>query len=69
MIDRECQVCSEYSSDVWTLEVSDERNKIHISGHKSCIDELDIKVKSIKNVKKLPLEKVLKIIGFSNENS
>jgi hypothetical protein len=62
MINRECFKCGQYVSDVWVLVLSDEKEKFEFSGHKNCIDELDNKVKSVKDYKKKPLNKLLKEI-------
>jgi hypothetical protein len=44
------------------LVLSDDKDKMELSGHKNCIDELDSKVKSVKEYKKKPLNKLLKEI-------
>jgi hypothetical protein len=59
MINRECFKCSQYVSDVWVLVLSDDKGKLEFSGHKSCVDDLDEKYKSIKDAHKKPLAKVL----------
>jgi len=66
MIDQYCEICKEgINSDNYVLEIADDKQKIQINGHKDCIDELHIKVKEVKELKKKPVQKVLKEIGFS----
>jgi hypothetical protein len=67
MINRTCDICKEYVNDVWVLVISDEKEKVEFSGHKHHIDELDNKVKSIKDVHKKNVQKVLKEINFTKE--
>lgn len=67
MINRTCMICEEYVSEVWTLRMFDEKENFDISGHKRCIDELEEKVKSIKDIHKLPADKVLKKIKFERK--
>lgn len=67
MINRECNLCHNYVNDVWTLEISDNNEKVFISGHKECIDQLDDKVKAVKDLSKKSVAKVIKEIGFSGK--
>jgi hypothetical protein len=67
MINRTCDICKEYVNDVWVLVISDDKEKVEFSGHKNHIDELDNKVKSIKDVHKMSVQKVLKEINFTKE--
>lgn len=67
MIDRICMVCGEYVESVWTLRVHDEKEHYDISGHRRCIDELEKKVKLIKDIHKMPVDKVLKKIKFERK--
>jgi hypothetical protein len=65
MINKICDICSEYSSDTWVLLLSDPKGDKHeFSGHLKCINEIEAKIKSIKNVDKLTVDKVLKEINF-----
>ncbi|MNR56834.1 hypothetical protein D3C85_1774910 [compost metagenome] len=64
MINRICDICKGYVNDVWVINISDNQEKIEISGCKNHIDELHKKIKSIKNLEKLPVQKVLKLINY-----
>jgi hypothetical protein len=65
MINRVCNICSEYVNDTWVLLLSDHKfTKFEISGHLKCINEIEVKIKSIKNVDKLTVDKVLNEIKF-----
>jgi hypothetical protein len=65
MINRICHVCNTYVQDSWTLLLSDHKfTKFEISGHLNCINEIETKIKSIKNVDKLTVDKVLNEINF-----
>jgi hypothetical protein len=65
MINKICDICSEYSSDTWVLLLSDQKGDKHeFSGHLKCINKIEAKIKSIKNVDKLTVDKVLKEINF-----
>jgi hypothetical protein len=64
MNDRFCEVCNEYISPVQVhiLCLKDDKTSHEIVGHKNCIDELEIKVKSIKNLNKMKVKEILEII-------
>jgi hypothetical protein len=65
MINRVCDICSAYVNDTWVLQLSDHKgDKFEISGHLACINNIESKIKSIKNVDKLTVDKVLKEINF-----
>jgi hypothetical protein len=60
MINRVCFKCGEYVENVWVFVISDDREKVELSGHKKCVDNLETQYKAIKNVHKLSVQKVLK---------
>jgi hypothetical protein len=64
MNDRFCEVCNEYINpmQVNVLCLKDEKESHEIIGHKDCIDELEIKVKSIKNLNKKKVKEILELI-------
>jgi hypothetical protein len=65
MINRICDICSAYVTDTWVLLLSDHKfTKFEISGHLACINKIESKIKNIKNVDKLTVDKVLKEINF-----
>jgi hypothetical protein len=64
MIDRECEICGNFTQDVWTLSLYDEKERIFLSGHKSCVDSVDEKVKKIKDLEKKSVQKVIKELGL-----
>ena len=65
MINKICDICSAYVNDTWVLLLSDHKgDKFEISGDISCINQIEAKIKSIKNVDKLTVDKVLKEINF-----
>lgn len=69
MSDKYCQVCQEtYSGHSNTIEImeSNGANKIHISGHVVCIDQLYDEIKMIKNLDKLSPKQVLKKVKFKS---
>lgn len=64
MTDRYCMICESHNAgDNWNLELSDDKEKVLLCGHKECIDELHIKIKGIKDLNKKSVQKVLKEIG------
>lgn len=68
MTDRLCEICSELNDiNVYVLELKDDKEKVQFEGHRECIDELHIKVKSIKDLAKKPIYKVLKEIGLNKQ--
>lgn len=46
------------------MELRDDKNKISITGHPSCITETDTKIKSLDNYRKKTNEQILKEIGL-----
>lgn len=67
MINHICDICKEYVQDNWILRIYDDRESVEINGHKNCIDELDIKVRNIKDVHKKSVKQTLKEINFIRE--
>jgi hypothetical protein len=67
MIDRTCSVCGGFAQDVWVYVLNYEKDRYEISGCKKCIDGIEKKVKSVKNLNKKPIDKVLKEINFIKE--
>jgi hypothetical protein len=59
MIDRNCFSCGGYAENVWVFVIADDREKVQFSGHRKCIDELELRYKAIKNVHKLSVQKVI----------
>jgi hypothetical protein len=64
MINRTCDICGEYTNDVWVVVLDDDKNKFEISGCKRHIDELQKKIKLVKDIHKKSVDKILKEIGF-----
>lgn len=64
MINRTCDICGEYVSDVWTFVLSDDKDKKEWSGHRQCIDQVEFKVKSVKDLHKKSVDKVLKEVNL-----
>jgi hypothetical protein len=65
MIERICQICIEYVNDTWTLAITDNKDKKYeISGHKSCIDDIEGKIKKLKNLHKLSIDQILKELNI-----
>jgi hypothetical protein len=64
MINRVCFKCGEYCENVWVFVISDDREKVELSGHKKCVDNLESQYKAIKNVHKLSVQKVLKELNL-----
>lgn len=63
---RYCQICKKtFQGNTWTLQLNDgKEEKFEVSGHRSCIDELDDKIKSVKDHKNKSTSKILKEINF-----
>jgi xanthosine utilization system XapX-like protein len=60
-----CQVCKEiFDGNTQTIELSDSKSKIHISGHISCTDEIFDQIKSLKEYKKMSPSQILKEINL-----
>lgn len=66
MINRTCDICKEYVLDVWVFVLSDDREKREWSGHKQCVDQIESKVKLVKDLHKKSVDKVLNEINFIN---
>lgn len=64
MINRVCNICGSYVNDVWVVVVSDNQGKVEISGCKHHVDELHKKIKEVKNLEKLSVKQVLKLINY-----
>jgi formylmethanofuran dehydrogenase subunit B len=64
MINRVCDICKEYTNDVWVIVLSDNKEKVEISGHKSHIDDLHNKIKNVKDSNKKTAKQILKEIGY-----
>lgn len=68
MSDRFCEICTEFNSgDNYCLELNDDKTKEIILGHKQCIDELHIKITTMKDYKKMNNQKILKQVGFTRQ--
>jgi hypothetical protein len=67
MINRVCDICKEYVNDVWVILLSDNKEKMEISGHKSHIDDLHNKIKNVKDGHKKSVKEILKSINFIKE--
>jgi xanthosine utilization system XapX-like protein len=66
MSEQICQVCKEiFDGNTQTIELSDNKNKIHISGHISCTDELFDQIKNLNDYKKMSLSQILKEINLT----
>jgi hypothetical protein len=59
MIDRTCSVCGGTVSDVWTVQLKDDKETKEFSGHYKCVDNLHKRIKGIKNVDKKSVQKVI----------
>lgn len=65
---RICDLCRESApQDTWTYEISDGKEKSSFTGHKNCIDELEVKFKSIKDYQKKSVKQVLKELNYKGE--
>jgi hypothetical protein len=49
MTSKFCELCDEIVIDTWSYQISDEKERYITSGHKECIDELQIRFRAIKN--------------------
>lgn len=66
MSEQICQVCKEiFDGNTQTIELSDAKSKIHITGHISCTDDLFNKIKSLKEYKKMSPSQILKEINLT----
>jgi hypothetical protein len=66
MTDRFCDICQEYipPMQVNILSLKDDKGKHEVTGHKNCIDELEVEVKSLKNLPKLKVDEIRKLINI-----
>lgn len=65
-----CDVCKCYYEGISeTIEMSDEngKNRIHITGHVKCIDDLYDKIQKVKNRNKKTTKQILKEIKFKKD--
>jgi hypothetical protein len=61
-----CQVCKEiFDGNTQTIELSDDKNKIHITGHFKCTDRIFNEIKNVKDLKKKNVNQILKEINFT----
>jgi DNA-binding HxlR family transcriptional regulator len=61
-----CQVCNEiFNGNTQTIELSDDKNKVHILGHVSCTDKIFNEIKSINDLKKKNVSQILKEINLT----
>lgn len=68
---RTCDICTYINNnDNWVINLRDDKNSgLEINGHQSCIDELYLKIKNIKDLDKKPINKVLEILGLTRLES
>lgn len=60
-----CMICKEFNGgEQWTLVVRDDKEKIEILAHKSCVNELENQIKQVKDREKKSPTKILKEIKF-----
>lgn len=60
-----CEVCKQtFDGNTNTIELMDDKSKLHISGHDVCVDSVYKKIKSLKGSEKKSIEKILKEIKF-----
>jgi hypothetical protein len=67
MTERYCEVCKQiFDGNTTTIELSEDngKNKIFITGHDKCIDELFERMKKVNDLDKKPIKKVLKEVKF-----
>jgi hypothetical protein len=64
MINHQCEICKQYVANNWVMRIYDDHTSVDVNGHKSCIDELDIRFKQIKDVHKKNVQKVLKELNI-----
>jgi hypothetical protein len=65
MTQRYCEVCKTiFNGETETIEINDGREKIQISGHFKCVDELFIRMKKVKNYQNKSIDKILKEVNF-----
>jgi hypothetical protein len=65
MTERYCEIClTYYDGNISTIELIDEKTKVQLSGHDSCIDDLFDKMKNVKNYQNKPISRILKEVKF-----
>jgi hypothetical protein len=65
MTERYCEICkTTYDGNVSTIELNDEKTKVQISGHDSCVDDLFEKMRNVKDYQNKPVSKILKEVKF-----
>jgi hypothetical protein len=67
MTERYCQVCQQiFDGNTTTIELSDDngKNKVQITGHDKCIDDLFNKMKNVKDYQNKAVSKILKEVKF-----
>ena len=65
MTERYCDICKEiFEGNTYTIELNDNKEKLQISGHPKCIDQLFEKMRSVKDYKNKSIDKILKEVNF-----
>lgn len=59
-----CALCKEIVSDVYTLQISDEKSKVKFRGHLDCMKEINEKRKQIDKAGKMKLDQLVKKLGL-----
>jgi hypothetical protein len=66
MTERYCEVCEQsFNGYTWTIQLTDDKERIYITGHEDCINKLHLKINSVKDLHKKPVNKILKEIKFN----
>ena len=66
MSDRYCEICGKYNAgDNWVNKLSDKDEFVEVNGHEKCVDQLHKKIKSVSDLDKKSVQKVLKEIKFT----
>jgi hypothetical protein len=66
MIERYCDVCKQsFNGYTFTIQISDNNERIYITGHEDCINKLHTEINAIKDLHKKPVNKILKEIKFT----
>lgn len=66
-MNRVCDICSEGVSDVWVIEIKDDRTRFELSGHLKCINEAEGKVKKLDKDKKMKVDQILTKLNLNIE--
>lgn len=65
-----CEIClNANGGDNWVVVLKDDKKSFELNGHKDCIDKIHNKIKKIKDIDKLPVDKILKEIGFTKDGN